>query len=133
MIRIRQRGKPYEELELHGSRAELQALRDIILQYCASEEPSITVALPVSDGEFMRPEQLVRAVRICRTDGLLLLTIAASQLLISGRVQCLEVFARNLPCDPSESSANRAHVRLDRLGLPSRISEASLEIVLTGE
>lgn len=131
MIRIRQCGRPYEELELEGSRAELTALQQAILGFCESSELAVSVVI-ARKADFTPPAQAIERVRICRSETLLLVSIAGDQLLISGRAELLRAFAQNLPGIDS-SSAGPERIRLDRLGLPNRICEASLTVFVSAE
>jgi|SRR5882672_4303797 len=130
MIRIRHSGKPYEELELEGSASEFSELRSVILGFCGTVEPSIDVPVHSESDPFPYQQKLGR-LRICKTADLLLISVADGQLFISGRPEFLRLFAENLPADAQHTSSVPYHVHFDRNGQAERISEASLDIILT--
>lgn len=130
MIRIRHSGKPYEELELEGSNLEFSELRSAILSFCEAAERSIEVPAE-SEFDSSPYQQKLGRFRLCKTGDPLLISAADGQLFISGKPSFLRLFAENLPCDPHQTSPVPCHVHFDRLGREERISEASLDIVLT--
>ena len=84
MIRIRHSSKPYEELVLEGSNAELSELRSAILGFCESEEPAIDVPTH-SEFDPSPYQQRLGRLRLCKTGDLLLISVADGQLFISGK------------------------------------------------
>src|SRR5258706_4231873 len=130
MIRIRPSAKPYQELEVEGSDSEFSELRSAILSFCEATEHAIEVA---ADSEFDPSpyQQKLGRLRLCKTGDLLLISVSDGQLFISGKPRFLRLFAENLPCDAQQNSAVPSHMHFDRVGREERISEASLDIVLT--
>jgi hypothetical protein len=131
VIRIRQCGRPYEELELEGSKAALSVLQQGILEFCESGRLAASVALP-RQIDLRSGNPTIEGIRVCKTETLLLVSVSNGQLLISGRVDLLRVFAQNLPGTDGAKRAER-RVRLDRLGLPNRVCEASLTVLVSEE
>jgi hypothetical protein len=130
VIRIRHCGKPYQELELEGSSAELSELRSAILGFCETEQPAIDV--PARSEWDPSPDQHTpQRLRLCKTSDRLLVSVAEGQLFISGKLEFLRLFANKLPCSVHHISSVPCHLRFSRLGLEDRISEASLDVVLS--
>ncbi len=130
MIRIRHSGKPYEEIELKGSKSELSGLRSVILRFCEAAPPAIDV--PAHSEFKASPYQCrLQRIRLCKTTDLLLISVAEGQLLISGKPEFLRLFANNLPDAASQACSVPYHVHFDRRGLEDRISEASINVVLS--
>jgi hypothetical protein len=130
MIRIRHSAKPYQELEIEGSNAEFSDLRLAILRFCDSAEAAIQLA---AQSEFdPAPYQYrLKHLRLCRTEDPLLISVADGKLFISGKPEFLRLFAANLPYDARHNSTVPYHVHFDRIGREERVSEASLDIILT--
>jgi hypothetical protein len=130
MIRIRHSDKPYEELEVEGSASEFSELRSAILSFCEAAETSTDVP---ADSEFDPSpcQQKLGRLRICKTGDLLLISVSGGLLFISGKPRFLRLFADNLPSGPDRKTNVPYHAHFDRLGQAERISEASLDIVLT--
>jgi len=132
MIRIRHSFKPYQELEIGASASEFAKLRSAILDFCEALEP--TVEVPVQSEFDPTPGQrkLVHLC-LCRTEDPLLISVADGKLFISGKSKFLRLFAENLPCQPRSACAAADRVHFGRVEGDERISEASVEIVLTLE
>ena len=130
MIRIRHSAKPYQELEVEGSDSEFSELRSAIRSFCEAAERAIEVPAESEFDPTLYQQKLGR-LRLCKTEDLLLISVSNGQLFISGRPRFLRLFAENLPCDAHQASAVPYHVHFDRLGREERISEASLDIILT--
>jgi hypothetical protein len=115
---------------LEGSSSEFSELRSAILSFCEATEPTIEVPAQ-SEFDPSPYQQKVGRLRLCKTGDLLLISVADGQLFISGRPKFLRLFAENLPCDAHQTSAVPYHVHFDRAGREERISEASLDVILT--
>ena len=130
VIRIRHCGKPYQELELEGSSAELSELRSAILGFCETEQLAIDVP-PRSAWNSSPDQHRLQRLRLCKTSDLLLVSVAEGQLFISGRPELLRLFADRLPGSARLVSDVPCRLRFSRLELEDRISEASLDVVLS--
>lgn len=129
MIRIRHSLKPSEELELGGSNAELSELRQSIYRFCKADEA--TMHIP-ADSEFDPSpyEHRLAGLRLHKTAGTIVISVAGGEVLISGRPDLLRLFADNLPYDAQYTSSIPYHVHFDRAGQEDIVSEVSLDIVL---
>jgi len=130
VIRIRHSTNPYQELEMEGSNSEFAELRSAILGFCETVEA--TAELPAeSDFDPSPYQHKLGRLRLCRTEDPLLISLADGKPFISGKPEFLRLFAENLPWDARHTSTVPYHVHFDRIGREERISEASLDIILT--
>ena len=129
MIRIRHSTEPCNELELEGSNLELAELREAILRFCKSDEPTLDLA---ADSQFdPTPYQYkLSRLHLQKTTEPILISAAAGTLSISGQPELLRLFSENLPYDAHHTSSIPYHVHFDRIGREDHVSEASLSIVL---
>jgi hypothetical protein len=130
MIQIRHSTRPYEELEIEGSNAEFTDLRAAILRFCDSVEAAVELPARSEFNPFLYQFKLGH-LRLCRTEDPLLISVSEGKLFISGKSEFLRLFAENLPCDARHNSIVPYHVHFDRIGREERVSEASLDIILT--
>jgi hypothetical protein len=130
MIRIRHSAKPYQELDLEGSNHEFSELRSAILGFCDGLEGGIEIP---AESEFDPSpyQQKLAHLCLCKTEDLLLISVVGGKLLIPGQPRFLRHFAENLLCEAHHTSSVPYHVHFDRAGCEERISEASLNIVLS--
>ena len=129
MIRIRHSTTPYVELEIEGSNSEWAELRAAVLDFSKAGEPVLD--LP-ADSEFDPSpyrHKLAR-LRLHKTSGPILISVAGNALSISGKPELLSLFAENMPYDAQHTSGVGYHVHFDRLGREDHVSEASLGVVL---
>jgi hypothetical protein len=129
MIRIRHSTEPYKELELEGTNLQLAELREAILGFCNSDEPTMDLA---ADSQFDPAPYQHRLSRLHlqKTSELIIISAAAGTLSISGKPELLRLFSENLPYNAHQTSSIPYHVHFDRIGREDHVSEASLGIVL---
>jgi hypothetical protein len=127
MIRIRCSGTPPSELELEGARSELTELRDAVLRFCKLKRPLLEV--PVDQAFDPAPyDRCLSGLRLVRTNGKIRIAIDGDRLLVTGKLELLELFAANLPCDAERAPC---HNHFDPQGMGDTIEADSLGIVLS--
>jgi hypothetical protein len=127
MIRIRCSGSPPGELELAGTQSELSELRDTIVHFCKLKRPLLEV--PVEQTFDPAPyERRLLGLRLVRTARKIQILLEGDRLLVTGRLDLLELFARSLPCEVGQTPASQ---RFDAVDRAEQVDAGSLGIVLT--
>ncbi len=127
MIRIRCSGTPPLELDLEGTRSELTELRDMVLRFCKLKRPLLEVAIDKNSDPAPYDRRL-SGLRLVRTSRKVRLEVDGDRLLVTGKLELLEVFAGNLPCVFEWAPAQ---VHFDALGIDEYVEADSLGIVLS--
>jgi hypothetical protein len=127
MIRIRCSGTPPLELDLEGTRGELTELRDAILRFCKLKRPLLEVAVD-TDFDPAPYDRRLSGLRLVRTNRKVRVEIDGDRLLVTGKLELLEVFAMNMPCEAERAPAQ---VRFDAEGMGETVEADSLGIVLS--
>ncbi len=127
MIRIRCSGTPPTELDLSGTRGELTGLRDAILRFCKLKRPLLEVAVD-KDFDPAPYDRRLSGLRFVRTNGKVRIEVDGDRLLVTGKLEHLELFAENLPCDAERVPC---HVHCDPIGMGDTVEVDSMAIVLS--
>ena len=127
-MQIKYSDEPISEIELQGTRAEFNKLKESIISL---EENSYTLKAE-TEIDPSPYKHVLSEICIIRNNDLLYITTRDLKLLMYGGQESLYMFADNLPYDIENNESNNPyHIHFGRIGREGIIKEGSLNLIIT--